>query len=67
VSVLGLKLIGGPNKDQLTAIRQLATQSQLPGFLYGVWDPIDFHVESYFTDCSMEALSASKVVAALSA
>ncbi len=67
MSVQGLKLIGGPNVDQLAAINQLAGQSRLPGFLYGVWDPVDFHVESYFTNCSIEALAATRILATLTA
>ncbi len=64
---LGVKLIGLPNIDMLAAINQLAIQSRLPGFLYGFWDAQDYHVETYFSDCTVECLQVRQQLAAIAA
>ena len=49
------KLIGTKNSGPVAGRRQLIQLSQSPGFLFGMVDQIDYHVECYFA-CTSERL-----------
>lgn len=54
--VQGLKLTSGPNSSMLEGMAILSAQQKLPGCIFGVVDPIDYHVVTYFYGGSVERL-----------